>query len=326
MDQRQVQLVLSVAEKLSFSEAAWENSYTASVVSKQVAALENELGVRIFERKGRSKVELTEIGKKLLPCLSKIQAEYNRMRNIASDAANGTSCIALSCPCGFSTLGEDELISIFSALYPEIIVRLLSRNDKACQELLLCGDADVSIRMLSDAQLEQFSRQKEMCCIKLADTQLGVVLRENHPAIQNGKVKLSALRDELFLFYAFKDKMDADPKIEEFQNACRAEGFEPHLRFSREIRPSAAFALAANGVCAIPLMHAPNVKYAGTCYTLFDRDYYSFSIVLIYLRSNSSPALKSFVRCASENLQLFSPSPCPCRNRGSVIGGSHPDK
>ena len=33
MDQRQVQLVLSVAEKLSFSEAAWENSYTASVVS-----------------------------------------------------------------------------------------------------------------------------------------------------------------------------------------------------------------------------------------------------------------------------------------------------
>lgn len=308
MDQRQVQLVLSVAEKLSFSEAAWENSYSPSVASKQVAALENELGVRIFERKGRSKVELTEIGKKLLPSLSRIQAEYHQMRSIADNAANGISCVTLSCPCGFSTLGEDELISTFSAQHPEIIVRQLSKNDRVCSELLLCGDADVSIRMMSDAQLEDYRRQTDLICIKLADTQLGILLRENHPAIRNGRVELLELKDELFLFYAFSDKENyVDLKIEDFKNSCRALGFEPRLRLSKEIRPSAAFAMAAKGICAIPLMHAPNVSYPGTCYSLLTQDYYSFSIVMVFHRANSSPALKSFVRCAVENLHIFSP-------------------
>lgn len=307
MDQRQVQLVLSVAEKLSFSEAAWENSYTPSVVSKQVAALENELGARIFERKGRSKVELTELGKKLIPSLSRIQAEYHRMKKIANYETKGVSYITLSCPCGFSTLGEDELISIFSSQYPEITVRQLSRNDRVCSELLLCGDADVSIRMLTDAQLEQYMRQEELSCIKLAETQMGVLLKENHPAIQNGTVELPALKNELFLFYAFSDKIDIDPKIENFRNACRSAGFEPRLRISGEIRPSAAFAMAAKGLCAIPLMHTPNVAYPGTRYSLLTRDYYSFSIVMIYQRSNSSPALKRFIRCAADNLHIFSP-------------------
>ena len=306
MYQRQVQLVLSVAEKLSFSEAAWENSYTPSVASKQVAALENELGARIFERKGRSKVELTELGEKLIPSLAKIQAEYRRMKNIAAYMTNGLSYITLSCPCGFSTLGEDELISIFSAHHPETAVRQLTRNDRGCAELLLCGDADVSIRMLSNEQFEEYRRQDELSCIKLAETQMGILLRENHPAIQNGRVALSALRDELFLFYAFNDSIAIDPKIEDFKNACRSEGFEPRLRISKEIRPSAAFAMAARGVYAIPLMRTPNVTYPGTRYTLLTRDYYSFSIVMIYQHSNASPALKSFIQCAVDNLHIFS--------------------
>lgn len=312
MDQRQVQLVLSVAEKLSFSEAAWDNSYTPSAASKQVAALENELGARIFERKGRSKVELTELGEKLIPSLSRIQAEYSRMKSIADSVTSGGAYITLSCPCGFSTLGEDELISIFSAAHPEITVRQLARNDRACTQLLLCGDADVSIRMLSRGQLEEYSRNSELTCIKLAETQMGILLRQDHPAIKDGRVNLSDLSNELFLFYAFNEKSAvdtkiADPKIEDFKNACRAAGFEPRLRVSREIRPSAAFAMAARGVYAIPLMHTPNVRYPGTRYALLTKDYYSFSIVMIYQHANSSPALKSFVRCAEENLHIFSP-------------------
>lgn len=48
MDLRQIEIVLSVAKHMSFSEAAWENSVAISTVSKQISALENELGVRLF--------------------------------------------------------------------------------------------------------------------------------------------------------------------------------------------------------------------------------------------------------------------------------------
>ena len=69
MDTQQIRTVLAVAERLSFSEAAFELSFTTSAVSKQVAALEKALGVVLFHRKGRTGVFLTEDGRRVLPHL-----------------------------------------------------------------------------------------------------------------------------------------------------------------------------------------------------------------------------------------------------------------
>lgn len=305
MDLKQVQIVLSVAKNLNFSEAAWETSYAASVVSKQVAAIEKELGVRIFERKARSKVKLTEIGEELLPSLTKIQEEYNRIKSVIGSAGH-QDAITLVCPCGFSTLGEDELISIFSAHNPQFSVRQIVGSNDSCRDLLLNGDADISIRLFSSSELVKYLDSKEFCCVKLAEARVGIVLKEGHPAIQDGKVELAQLRSERFLFRAFKDNMEGDPKVEAFQNACRREGFEPQVQFERDMRTSAALALVAKGMYAIPVMHRPNVLYPGTFYAPFTRNYYSFSIILLYQRANTSQALKEFVRCAKENRCVFS--------------------
>lgn len=307
MDQKQVQIALSVAKHLSFSEAALETSYAASVISKQVASLERELGVRLFERKARSKVALTEIGKKLLPSFQKVQDGYGEIRELVSSAAN-QNVLTLVCPCGFSTLGEDELISFFSTCNPQFSVRQIVGGNDACRDLLLNGDADISVRMLSEAELAKYSASKEFCCVKLADTRVGVILKEGHPAVRGGKAALAQLKDELFLFRTFQDNMDGDPKVEAFRSACRSEGFEPRLQFERELRSSAAFALAAKGMCAVPVMHQPNVLYPGTFYAPLTQNYYSFSITLLYRRANTSQALRKFVRCAKENLHIFSNS------------------
>src|SRR3712207_9118193 len=58
---RQVDTFRAVAEELSFSRAAVRLGYVQSSVSAQVAALEQELGVRLFDRLGR-RGALTEAG------------------------------------------------------------------------------------------------------------------------------------------------------------------------------------------------------------------------------------------------------------------------
>src|ERR671916_2274512 len=62
---RQVKTFRAVAEELSFSRAAARLGYVQSSVSSQVAALERELGVPLFDRLGR-RIALTEAGAVML--------------------------------------------------------------------------------------------------------------------------------------------------------------------------------------------------------------------------------------------------------------------
>lgn len=306
MNQKQIEIVLSVAKNLSFSEAAYETCYAASVVSKQVAALEDELGVRIFDRKARSRVALTEIGERMLPHLTRIQKEYGQIREmIAPHSASGT--LRMTCPRGFSGLGEDELISIFCAQNPNIEIQQREGGVSDCQALLTSGEADLSVRMFTAEQLEEArSASQSLMFTRLSQNCVGIILKEDHPAIRDGQVDLAALRDETFFFRAFEENTKADAKIDCFRKACRSEGFEPNLYFSRDIRSRAAYAMAAQGLCVIPSMHAPTALYPGICYMPFSKSYYSFTIGLLYRRDNTSPALKKFVKCAVENAHIFS--------------------
>lgn len=61
MNLRQLEVFAAVAETGSFSRAAEEVLLTQSTVSQHVAALESEMGVRLFDRTGRG-AELTEAG------------------------------------------------------------------------------------------------------------------------------------------------------------------------------------------------------------------------------------------------------------------------
>jgi LysR family glycine cleavage system transcriptional activator len=51
----------TAARRLSFSRAATDLGVTQGAISRQIAVLENELGVRLFRRKGRA-LELTAVG------------------------------------------------------------------------------------------------------------------------------------------------------------------------------------------------------------------------------------------------------------------------
>jgi len=66
MDISSLQAFLAVAETGSFSRAADRLFITQPAVSKRIAALEDELHTKLFDRIGR-RVALTEAGQALLP-------------------------------------------------------------------------------------------------------------------------------------------------------------------------------------------------------------------------------------------------------------------
>ena len=64
MDFGALRAFVAVAELSSFSRAAEQIYLTQPAVSKRIAALEDELGMRLFDRIGRG-VHLTEAGRKI---------------------------------------------------------------------------------------------------------------------------------------------------------------------------------------------------------------------------------------------------------------------
>lgn len=79
MELEQIRIFLTVAECGSFTGAARRLFVSHSTTSRAVAALETELGVRLFDRDRRS-VELTEAGRVLC-------AESEKLLHAAEAAA-----------------------------------------------------------------------------------------------------------------------------------------------------------------------------------------------------------------------------------------------
>jgi DNA-binding transcriptional LysR family regulator len=88
MELRQLRYFLAVAEELSFSRAAKRTGVSQPPLSRQIANLEAELRVRLFDRSKHS-VSLTETGKVFYVEAAKSLAAINRAVQIAQSSAKG---------------------------------------------------------------------------------------------------------------------------------------------------------------------------------------------------------------------------------------------
>jgi LysR family hydrogen peroxide-inducible transcriptional activator len=77
----QLKYVLSVAEYQNFTVAAEHSFVTQPTLSMQIQKLEDELGVKIFNR-SKKPIELTEVGKKIVEQAKVIVDESNRILDI----------------------------------------------------------------------------------------------------------------------------------------------------------------------------------------------------------------------------------------------------
>jgi len=115
-----VQAFLQVAEQGSFSAAAASLHLTQPAVSKRIAALETDLGLRLFDRIGRH-TQLTEPGRVLLPkarALLNDVADIRRSLSNLSQAVSGPLVIATSHHIGLRRL--PSVLRWFSRQYPEV--------------------------------------------------------------------------------------------------------------------------------------------------------------------------------------------------------------
>lgn len=114
---------VTVAKSSSFSAAARELAISGSLVSRHVADLERQVGVRLVNRTARS-VSLTEAGQRYAEFAERILSEIDDEDSALSesrDRAEGT--LSVICPKWIGTLELGDAIAAFVREHPKITMR-----------------------------------------------------------------------------------------------------------------------------------------------------------------------------------------------------------
>lgn len=149
MDTPDLKAFVHVADSESFSLAASLLHVTQSAVSRRIAGLERELGVRLFDRVGRT-VALTEAGRTLLPRARRILSEIDDsrvlLRNL-SGAIAGRLLLGTSHHIGLHRL--PEVLREFSERHPDVSLELQFLDSEAAHDRLLQGQLELAVVTLA---------------------------------------------------------------------------------------------------------------------------------------------------------------------------------
>ena len=105
MDMPSLKAFLSVAKLASFSAAAEALHLTQPAVSKRISQLEQQLGVKLFDRVGR-KVLLTESGTALYPRAQQLLLDMEDTRRCISSSCRNNASASAFRPCSMRLIAK----------------------------------------------------------------------------------------------------------------------------------------------------------------------------------------------------------------------------
>lgn len=224
MESFRLKVFRSVAKNLSFTKAASELYISQPAISKNIQALENEFGLRLFVRRG-NRIYLTSAGKVLLDYSEEIfnlQLKLESNLNLFKEEQTGSLRLGASTTIAQYVIAP--VLSKFNKKFPNIKLSLLSGNSERIADALLKGEIDLGIvegkiknkdlkytHFISDELVAATSfnnklvNKNEVALKELI--RLPLILRERgsgtlevfEHALKNKKVKISSLNIVMFL-------------------------------------------------------------------------------------------------------------------------------
>ena len=219
MQLKQLQYFIIVARLEHMSKAALELETSQSSLSKIIRRLEDDIGVPLFDRKGKS-IHLNEYGQILYQKVDKILKDLQETKEEIQDLANiREDSITIN------VMNSKLLPKLFFEFYkkrPNVKVRQYLLPDRLAQQKLIDGEIDLMIvpNPILDERIEWVPLFKE---------EIYLVVPKSHPLASEESISLIEAKDEMFILSETGQSFRATEN-QIFEKA----GFTPRIAFEGE--------------------------------------------------------------------------------------------
>ncbi|MGI5178208.1 LysR family transcriptional regulator [Dactylosporangium sp. CA-152071] len=247
MQTEMLEVFREVARQRSITAAAATLRYTQSAVSRQVAALELEVGARLFDRLPRG-VALTEEGRCLLEHATAVLDRLALARREVTAVHAGT---AGRLRVGAFATADAALVpralARFRAGHPDVRLSLIEGVTGRLLAALLAGDADVALVTTS---ADRPFDDPRFTTHHILDEPVLLAVPQHHELASAASVPLAALADEAWIAGS------AAPEETLLGPSVRL-GFRPRIDFvAAEWTAKLGFVTAGLGVTLVPALAA----------------------------------------------------------------------
>ena len=199
MKLQQLRFLAEVARRdLNVSSAAEALFTSQPGISKQIKALEQELGIEIFIRNGKRLTGVTEPGRAVLAIAERLLAEAANLKRAGAEFANeklGTLTIAATHTQARYAL--PRAVAAFKRRYPEVQIVIHQGNPTQICEQVAAGEADLCVAT------EQIAEHPALAALPCYQWNRCVVVKPRHPLLKVEPLTLEAVAQYPIVTYDF---------------------------------------------------------------------------------------------------------------------------
>ncbi len=224
MKLRQLNYLLAIADNGLNITAAAERLYTSQPgVSKQLKLLEEELGLQLFTRRGKSLESVTPAGQVVIERARLILQEVENIRSLAASLSNEeTGTLSIGTTHTQARYVLPEVIQQFRARYPNVTLDLHQGTSEQIAEMVEARHIDFAI---ATGSRHLFGGLVLLPCYHWDRV---IIAPKSHPLTELGhKPTLAQLAEHPLVTYVFSFSGESSLK-----KAFEVEGLEPDVVFT----------------------------------------------------------------------------------------------
>jgi len=205
MEVRQLQIFRILAEELNFTRTAEKAHTVQSNVTAQIRALEEELGVPLFDRLGR-RVTLTDAGRRFQPFAEKALSAMEEGQRVLRAGAEPSGPLRIGSPESILTYRLPPILRTFRHRFPHVELSFLPDMNLGLATALETGKLDMVIYMNDTVP------DAAVMAAPLRTEKILLIAHPSHPLARKPAVKPSDLAGQTLLLTepgcGYRGKMD----------------------------------------------------------------------------------------------------------------------
>ena len=192
MELRQINTFLVVAETLNFTRASEQLFLAQSSVSAQIRALEDDLGVKLFDRIGR-RIYLSDAGKDFYEYARRMKGMVDEIYSTVGSETTAQGNLTIRVPETVATTYFPQIATRYYKEFPKVRFECINCSDRALPRELNSGKIDLAFLLTDIVHMENVNVRY------LKNEQLSLVASAENPLLKKRNLQLNELNQQTFL-------------------------------------------------------------------------------------------------------------------------------